>query len=355
MEKTIALNFSSRMRPRRLRAPRLRKTPETGRNQRQFFSNSALALVDVAHRQTSPNHSPPTCTSTNMPGPPDGQKHRRYYPPPRGNGDSNWYIAELFHDQRGQRRDEIHLQNRRCKSRGPVWALDGKNHCPSSQVLMSDESSVGGDIFVIPATGGTPKNLTREKRSSASWLAWTKKSKKLFFCRSSRRRFGCCFRLTLQREKFKNFIKAASPFRAGLWGAKSFASLADGENLLAVEISRLLTRPARNLDRQKLVAGRNSALANKDVKPAWGQVKSIHWKSDEYDVQGWLVYPRDFDPAKKYPLVVNVHGGPGAAVQSSLARHRKFCDGAPVGRLFCVIFPIRAAASVRVKPSRVPT
>jgi dipeptidyl aminopeptidase/acylaminoacyl peptidase len=51
--------------------------------------------------------------------------------------------------------------------------------------------------------------------------------------------------------------------------------------------------------------------------PAWGQAKSITWKSDSYTVQGWLIYPADFDPSKKYPLIVEVHGGPGAAVLSS--------------------------------------
>src|SRR6266566_4209117 len=55
---------------------------------------------------------------------------------------------------------------------------------------------------------------------------------------------------------------------------------------------------------------------NAAVKPAWGEAKSIHWKSEGYDLQGWLLYPRDFVPAKKYPMVVEVHGGPGAAVQS---------------------------------------
>jgi dipeptidyl aminopeptidase/acylaminoacyl peptidase len=27
-------------------------------------------------------------------------------------------------------------------------------------------------------------------------------------------------------------------------------------------------------------------------------------------VQGWLLYPRDYDPAKRYPMLVAVHGGP---------------------------------------------
>ena len=39
----------------------------------------------------------------------------------------------------------------------------------------------------------------------------------------------------------------------------------------------------------------------------------LHWTSDKYRVQGWLMYPANFDPSKKYPLVVSVHGGPSAA------------------------------------------
>jgi dipeptidyl aminopeptidase/acylaminoacyl peptidase len=31
-------------------------------------------------------------------------------------------------------------------------------------------------------------------------------------------------------------------------------------------------------------------------------------------VQGWLLMPKDYDPNKKYPLIVEVHGGPAAAV-----------------------------------------
>ena len=56
----------------------------------------------------------------------------------------------------------------------------------------------------------------------------------------------------------------------------------------------------------KRITTRNSGL-----EPAWGEARSIHWKSDGYDVQGWLIYPRAFDVAKRYPLVVSVHGGPG--------------------------------------------
>jgi dipeptidyl aminopeptidase/acylaminoacyl peptidase len=54
---------------------------------------------------------------------------------------------------------------------------------------------------------------------------------------------------------------------------------------------------------------------NEGVKPEWGEAKSLHWTSDGFTVQGWLIYPKNFDASKKYPLVLCVHGGPGDGVQ----------------------------------------
>ncbi len=36
----------------------------------------------------------------------------------------------------------------------------------------------------------------------------------------------------------------------------------------------------------------------------------------QFNVQGWLMLPMDYDPAKKYPLIVEVHGGPASAALS---------------------------------------
>lgn len=42
-----------------------------------------------------------------------------------------------------------------------------------------------------------------------------------------------------------------------------------------------------------------------------GDVEEIWYKSfDGLDVQGWIVKPPDFDPSKKYPLLLYIHGGP---------------------------------------------
>jgi len=45
-----------------------------------------------------------------------------------------------------------------------------------------------------------------------------------------------------------------------------------------------------------------------------GKVEEIWYKSsfDQRDIQGWIVYPPNFDPSKKYPLMLEIHGGPFA-------------------------------------------
>lgn len=46
-----------------------------------------------------------------------------------------------------------------------------------------------------------------------------------------------------------------------------------------------------------------------------GRVEELWWESshDKKRIHGWLVTPPDFDPSKKYPLILEIHGGPFAA------------------------------------------
>ena len=59
----------------------------------------------------------------------------------------------------------------------------------------------------------------------------------------------------------------------------------------------------------KAVTAINAAL-----KPAWGKAESVEWNNEGRHVQGWLLYPAGYDPAKSYPMIVDIHGGPSAAV-----------------------------------------
>lgn len=46
-----------------------------------------------------------------------------------------------------------------------------------------------------------------------------------------------------------------------------------------------------------------------------GNVEEIRWQSSvgDYEVQGWIVTPPDFDADKDYPLILEIHGGPFTA------------------------------------------
>jgi len=46
-----------------------------------------------------------------------------------------------------------------------------------------------------------------------------------------------------------------------------------------------------------------------------GAIEEITWRSSagDLEVQGWLVTPPDFDSSKKYPFILEIHGGPFAA------------------------------------------
>ncbi|MDH3650374.1 MAG: S9 family peptidase, partial [Saprospiraceae bacterium] len=61
-------------------------------------------------------------------------------------------------------------------------------------------------------------------------------------------------------------------------------------------------------DTRRLTFLNDDLLLHKKV----GAVEEIWYKSsfDDRDVQGWICKPSDFDPAKKYPLILEIHGGP---------------------------------------------
>jgi len=44
----------------------------------------------------------------------------------------------------------------------------------------------------------------------------------------------------------------------------------------------------------------------------FGNVEELWWKSshDQLDIQGWVVTPPNFDATKKYPFILEIHGGP---------------------------------------------
>jgi dipeptidyl aminopeptidase/acylaminoacyl peptidase len=66
---------------------------------------------------------------------------------------------------------------------------------------------------------------------------------------------------------------------------------------------------------------RQISYSNAGATPLHGKAVSLEWKSDGRMVQGWLVYPRHFDPHATYPMVTIVHGGPSAETVPGFGDH----------------------------------
>jgi len=84
--------------------------------------------------------------------------------------------------------------------------------------------------------------------------------------------------------------------------------------------------------------------ANLDLpKLPLGETKRVAWKAaDGLDIEGLLTYPVDYQPAKHYPLVLVIHGGPTGVFQDSfLGRY---------GLYPYATFAARGYAVLRVNP-----
>jgi dipeptidyl aminopeptidase/acylaminoacyl peptidase len=300
--KTIAVLFTENA--TRAAGPLVAETPETGEIKDSFFEQR-LALVDVATAKLD-QISPADTYIYEYDWSPDGLRFA--VTAALGNGDNNWYIAELFTlDAATGLMKSIYKPPLQIAN--PAWSPDGQRIAFIGG-LMSDEPSVGGDIFTISATGGEATNITPEMKASASWLTWTTGGDILFGEYLEGDSALATIRPTdgNKSQLFRN----AGQITAGGWGVNLSVSR-DGKSSAVIR-SSFSTPP-------EVWAGPTAEWTqitqrNKSIKPEWGEAKSLRFKNDGFEIQAWLLYPRDFDPNKKYPMVVRVHGGPGLGVLS---------------------------------------
>jgi len=226
-----------------------------------------------------------------------------------GSGDNNWYIAQLYTID-ASTGDATSIYRPALQIAVPRWSPDGSS-IAFIMGLMSDEGVTGGDVFVMAATGGEPHNLTPNVRASAVWLGWMPSSKQLLV---GEVQDGLSALTTLEIESGnrQTLVIAPEDITNGLWGT-SFSLAKDGRSIGVIRHSfqappEVWAGPIGNW--------RQVTHANQGVKPRWGESKSIHWDSEGMQIQGWLIYPREYDPTKHYPLAVWAHGGPGRALLS---------------------------------------
>ena len=217
-----------------------------------------------------------------------------------GSGTNNYWIAQLY-IVRADTGKTTSIWKPPLQLAGPRWSPDGKS-IAVIHGIMSDEGQTGGDIYVVPAAGGAAKNVTPNLEGSARALAWRADGRIIF----QEYIDGSSALVTVGAGGGPRTTVASTPQQQ-----LTFASVAAHADAAAAVVQSFQHAP-------EVYAGGFGAWTpqtkiNESIAPLWGDAKSLHWTSDTFHVQGWLLYPKDFDPAKKYPLVVSVHGGPSAA------------------------------------------
>ena len=227
-----------------------------------------------------------------------------------GSGDANWYIARLYlaNAKTGEMRE---LYKPKLQIAEPRVSFDGKN-VAFIEGLMSDEGSTGGDIHVVPITGGAARNLTPGIKSSPSALAWTAYDRITFVQNlDGNSSFGS---VSLQERAPKTLWtgeETATPSGDAWVPRRSFT----GDKFITAIVRQSASTPPE-VWAGPVGSWKQLTNLNAEVKPAWGEMRNVHWQNGTMRVQGWLMLPKDFDSGKTYPLVVTVHGGPSAACMS---------------------------------------
>jgi dipeptidyl aminopeptidase/acylaminoacyl peptidase len=228
-----------------------------------------------------------------------------------GDGNNNWYIARLIRLAADSGKVETLLEPR-MQIANPRWSPDGRTIAFIGG-LMSDEGSNGGDIFVIPATGGPPRNVTPDLKASASWLAWQPASTGIIFTAHVEGASGIFTVETGRGETAKGQV-------ATVWTGDEVIAAEGGAFSLSLSRNQKMSALVRHSFERppELWSGpignwKQRTTYNSGRARCWGDLKSLHWKSDGMTIQGWLQYPQNYDPKQRYPMIVSIHGGPASA------------------------------------------
>ncbi len=187
----------------------------------------------------------------------------------------------------------------------PSWSPDGSEIAYLS--AMDPRSwAEKVDVVVIPLSGGSPRDLTKDFPDSASGPKWAPDGKSVFWD---------------AEEGVRRHI-----FRVPVSGGK-IVHITEGEMIyadfdLSPDGNRIATTTDNSMSPADIwivnVSGSGRTRISR-ANPrfddfAVAKSEAAHWKGpDNFDVEGWVTYPLDYQPGKKVPMILNIHGGPYGA------------------------------------------
>ena len=181
----------------------------------------------------------------------------------------------------------------------PRWSPDG------TQIAFTGETKRRElpKIYLAPATGGPSKLAVDELDLIPADLSWTA-PKELRF-QTGNRGTTNLFRVDLNTRKVSPLTTGERAVRAADVNTKTNTLIYLANNFQ--HLDDLYAAALDGKDERHLTHLNTKLWADLDL----AQVERVPYKStDGWEVDGFLVKPLGFDPAKKYPMILSVHGGP---------------------------------------------
>jgi acylaminoacyl-peptidase len=208
--------------------------------------------------------------------------------------------------------DMTQLTDRDGPDYSPTYSPDGSKIA----YLGYDDRKMGyhnNNVYVLDVGDGSIDELTGDFDRSVGSVQWAGSSNRLYIAYDDRgKRRLATLSMGGDIDSFADDLGGTGVSRPYTGGGFSVA-----DNGAYAYSAGTPYRPAdiaagrRGAAPAKLTRLNDDLLAHKTL----GKVEEITWPSsaDGLEIQGWIVTPPDFDPQKKYPLILEIHGGPFAA------------------------------------------
>jgi len=196
------------------------------------------------------------------------------------------------------------LTQRKGPDTGPTPSPDGKLIAYTGFDFTGWSYSVN-NLYVMNGDGSNPRLLSSALDRDVGGLRWSQDGKGIYLSVDSEG--------TTQLH-FADLSGNIKPVTRGMHQLRGMTLAKNGQ------AAATLTAPFRPPDVVTFPLGdpgniRQLTSLNDSLLAGYkfGKFEEIWYKAfDGRNIQGWIITPPDFDPARKYPLVLYIHGGPHA-------------------------------------------